>query len=181
MGNSLIDQMKKAGLVNKSKASKAKHDQYKNKKQKVKKGSAVELDEAKLLAQKAQAEKSERDRQINLKNKEEAERKAVVAQIIQLIETNRVADRDGEIVYNFTDDKVVKRLFVSEKIYQHLMSAKLSIVKLADGYELVPKAVAEKIKQRDAKCIIKNDETIEQVEGEDDPYADYKIPDDLIW
>lgn len=98
MGNSLIDQLKKTGLVNKTKAHKAKHDQYKNKKQKSKKGAAVQLDESKLLAQKAQAEKVERDRQINKKQKEEAERKAIAAQIVQLIESNRVEDRDGEIV-----------------------------------------------------------------------------------
>lgn len=173
--------MKKAGLVNKTRAHKAKHDQYKNKKQKVKKGSAEPLDEAKLLAQKAQAEKVDRDRQINLQKKEEAERKAIAAQIIQLIETNRVDDRDGEIVFNFTDDNVVKRLFVSELIHQHLSSGKLSIVKFGEGYELVPRPVAEKIKLRDAECIINNDDVIESVEDGDDPYADYQIPDDLIW
>jgi len=181
MGKSLIDQLKKTGLVNNAKAHKVKHDQYKNKKQKMKKGSAEQLDEAKLLAQKAQAEKVERDRQINLQKKEEAERKAIAAQIIQLIETNRVTDRDGEIAYNFTDDNIVKRFFVSESIYKHLMSGKLSIVKFGDGYELVPKPVAEKIKQRDAKCVINNENTTEPELDEDDPYADYKIPDDLIW
>lgn len=181
MGNSLIDQMKKAGLVNKTKAHKAKQEQYKNKKQKLKKGSSGKIDEAKLLAQKAQAEKVERDRQINLEKKEEAERKAIVAQIIQLIETNRVQDRDGEIVYNFTDSNVVKRLFVSELIHQHLVSGKLSIAKFGEGYELVPKPVAEKIKQRDMQCIIKNEGILESDEDEEDPYADYKIPDDLTW
>ena len=181
MGNSLIDQMKKAGLVNKTKASKAKKDQYKNKKQKSKKGASDKLDESKILAQKAQAEKAERDRQINLKKKEEAERKAIAAQIVQLIETNCINERDGELAYNFTDDNVVKRLFVSEQIQQHLMSGKLSIAKLGDVYELVPKPVADKIKQRDAKCIIQNEDPTAQNDSEDDPYADYKIPDDLIW
>lgn len=182
MGNSLIDQLKKTGLVDKKKAHKAKHDQYKNKKQKTKKGSAAQLDEAKLLAKKAQAEKVERDRQINLQKKEEAERKAIAAQIIQLIETNRITDRDGEIVYNFTDANVVKRLFVSEKIQKHLMSGQLVIAKLSEGYELVPKPVAEKIKQRDADCIINNEHSVVPESGaEDDPYADYVIPDDLIW
>jgi uncharacterized protein len=181
MGNSLIDQLKKTGLVNKSKAHKAKHDQYKHKKQKAKKGAAAQLDDAKLLAQKAQAEKVERDRQINQQHKEEAERKAIAAQIIQLIESNRVEDRDGEIVYNFTDANVVKRIFVSEQIHKHLMSGRLAIAKLGEGYELVPMPVAEKIKQRDAQCIIDNDHSVEAVTDADDPYADYKIPDDLIW
>lgn len=34
--------------------------------------------------------------------------KAIAAQIIQLIETNRIKDHDGEIIYNFTDANVVK-------------------------------------------------------------------------
>jgi len=197
MGDSIIDQLEKTGLVDKTKAQKAKYDHYKNKKQKTKKGSAAQLDDAKLLAQQAQAEKVERDRQINWQKKEETERKAIAAQIIQLIETNRIDDHDGEIVYNFTDANVVKRIFVSELVYKHLTSGRLSIAKLGEVYELVPMPVAEKIKQRDAQCIINNNHSIEQGQDddhmdvggrvtpgavtEDDPYADYKIPDDLIW
>ena len=197
MGNSLIDQLKKTGLVDKTKAQKVKHDQYKNKKQKTKKGSVAQLNDAKLLVKKAQAEKVERDRQINRQKKEETERKAITAQIIQLIETNRIDDRDGEVVYNFTDANVVKRIYVSKQIYKHLTSGRLSIAKLGEVYELVPMPVAEKIKQRDAQYIINNNNSIEQGQDddhkdvggevkagavtEDDPYADYKIPDDLIW
>jgi uncharacterized protein YaiL (DUF2058 family) len=181
MGNSLFDQLKKSGLVDENKAKKVKHSQYKSKKQKSKKGSADQVDEAKLLSQKAQAEKMERDRLLNQQRKEEAERKAIAAQIKQLIETNCVKDRDGDIGYNFIDTNVVKHLYVSEEIYKHLMSGRLAIAKLGDGYELVPVPVAEKIKQRDAQCIILCDHVAEPEQGEDDPYADYKIPDDLMW
>jgi len=181
MGNSLIDQLKKTGLVDKNKAQRVKHGQYKNKQKKNKKGAADQVDEAKLLAQKAQAEKVERDRQINLQKKEEAEHKAVAAQIIQLIETNRVADGDGEIAHNFTDANVVKRIFVSEQAHKYLMSGRLAIAKLGEAYALVPAAVAEKIRQRDAECIINVDGGVEVNLDEDDPYADYVIPDDLIW
>ena len=181
MGNSLLDQLKKSGLVDKQKAQKAKHSQYKSQKQKNKKGSSDPVDEAKLLSQKAQAEKIERDRQLNQRLKEEAERKAIAAQIKQLIETNSVKDRDGDIAYNFVDANVVKHLHVSEQIYKHIMSGRLAIAKLGESYELVPVPVAEKIKQRDAQCIILCDHDTETEQGEDDPYADYKIPDDLMW
>lgn len=181
MGNSLLEQLKKSGLVDKSKAQKVKHSQYKNKKQKTKKGAADQLDETKQLAQKAQVEKVERDRQLNMQQKEEAERKAIAAQIKQLIETNRIEDRDGDITYNFTDANVVKRIHVSEQVYKHLMSGRLAIVKLGEGYELVPSPVAEKIKQRDTQCIILSEYNAEPDQDEDDPYADYKIPDDLMW
>lgn len=181
MGNSLFDQLKKTGLVDENKAKKVKQSQYKSQKKKSKKGVADPLDEAKQLAQKAQADKLERDRQLNQQKKEQAENKAIAAQIKQLIETNRVEDRDGDIVYNFTDANVIKRIHVSEQIHKHLLSGRLAIVKLAEGYELVPVPVAEKIKQRDGQCIIECDQCVESALGEDDLYADYKIPDDLMW
>lgn len=181
MGNSLLDQLKKSGLVDKSKAQKVKHSQYKNKKQKNKKGAAAEMDEAKLQAQKAQAEKVERDRQLNQQRKEEADRKAIAAQIKQLIETNRIEARDGDVVYNFTDANVVKRIYVSELVHKHLTTGRLAIAKLGEGYELVPMPVAEKIKQRDEQFVIMCEQTTEPELDDDDPYADYKIPDDLMW
>ena len=181
MGNSLFDQLKKSGLVDKSKAQKVKHSQYKNKKQKNKKGAAAEVNEAKLQAQKAQAEKVERDRQLNQQRKDEADRKAIAAQIKQLIETNRIEERDGDVVYNFADANVVKRIYVSELIHKHLTTGRLAIAKLGEGYELVPMPVAKKIKQRDEQSIIMCEQTNEPEPDDDDPYADYKIPDDLMW
>jgi uncharacterized protein YaiL (DUF2058 family) len=181
MGNSLFDQLKKSGLVDEKKAKKVKQSQYKARKQKSKKDSGDPVDEAKVLAQKAQEEKVERDRLLNQQKKEEAERKAIAAQIKQLIETNVIEDRDGDIAYNFTDANVVKRMFVSERVHKHLMSGRLAIAKLGDGYELIPTPVAEKIKLRDAQCIISCDHSVEPAKDEDDPYADYQIPDDLMW
>lgn len=180
MGNSMFDQLKKSGLIDKTKAQKAKHSQYKNQKQKARKGAAKELDESKLLAQQAHNEKISRDRQLNQQQREEAERHAITAQIRQLIETNAINNHDGDIAYNFTDNNLIKRLYVSEQIHCHLTSGRLAIAKLDDGYKLVPTPVAEKIRQRDTHCII---ESVQQDESDsdDDLYADYKIPDDLMW
>jgi len=181
MGNSLFDQLQKSGLVDKKKVQKAKRDQYQNKKQKSKKGSGPQKDEATLLAEKAQAEKIERDRQLNQQRKEEAERKAITAQIRQMIETNRVTERDGEVAFNFADANVVKRIYVSDEIHTHLSQGRLAIAKLDESYELVPVPVAEKIKQRDETAVIMLASSAESTPDEDDPYADYQIPDDLMW
>ena len=181
MGNSLLEQMKKIGLVDKDKAQKVKQSQYKSQKQKTKRGSPDKLSEAAILAQQAHAEKVERDRLLNQQKQEEIERKAVAAQVRQLIETNRVRDRDGDIVYNFTDANVVKHLYVSAEIHKHLSSGRLAIAKVGEGYELLPMPVAEKIRQRDRECIILSDHGAEPEQDGDDPYADYKIPDDLMW
>ena len=63
----------------------------------------------------------------------------------------------------------------------HLSSGRLAIAKLDERYELVPMAVAEKIKQRDEQCIILREHNEKQEVDENDPYADYQIPDDLMW
>jgi len=181
MGNSLFEQLKKTGLVDDKKAKQAKHKQYKNKKQKSRKGTPAPADEATLLAQKTHAEKVERDRQLNQAKKEEAEQKAIAAQIKQLIETNRIDDGGGDVVYNFTDANVVKRLYISQQTHAHLIAGRLAIARLGDDYELVPVPVAEKIRQRDEQCIILCEPSAEDGLSEDDPYADYKIPDDLMW
>jgi len=181
MGNTLFDQLKKTGLVDRNKANKIKQDKYKNKKQKTKASVAKKLDESKQWAKKALAESTERDRQINLQQKEQADRKAIAAQIKQLIETHGVQDQDGDITYNFTDAGVVKHIYVSEQGYKLLMAGRLAVAKLADGYELVPQPIAEKIKQRDPESIITAEHSTEVELDEDDPYADYEIPDDLMW
>jgi len=181
MGNTLFDQLQKSGLVDKNKAQKVKHSKYKNKKQKSRKESATPQDEAKQLAKKVLAENAERDRKINLEKKEQADRKAIAAQIKQLIENHCVQEHDGEVIYNFTDAGVVKHTYVSEQGYKLLTSGRLAIAKLGDTYKLVPMPIAEKIKQRDPQCIINVEHSNDIDEDEHDPYADYKIPDDLMW
>jgi len=182
MGNSLLEQLKKTGLVDEKKARKAKQGQYQAKKRKGgKKGAPPPPSEAALLAQKAREEKAERDRRLNEQRKREAERKAIAAQIRQLIETNRVGEGDGDIAYNFTDGTLLKRIHVSPAVHKSLVAGRLAIARFDGGYELVPTPVADKIRQRDEHCIIDIPRGDDAETDEDDPYADYKIPDDLMW
>ena len=48
------------------------------------------------------------------------------------------------------------------------------------GYEIIPREAAEKIEQRDPRRILLLNTATNEVEA-DDPYADYQIPDDLMW
>jgi uncharacterized protein YaiL (DUF2058 family) len=72
---------------------------------------------------------------------------------------------------------------VNAQMQAHLANGKLAIVKLGESYELVPGPVAEKVGQRDPGAVIlRNQVSATAIEdAEDDPYADYKIPDDLMW
>ncbi|GAA5316743.1 MAG: DUF2058 domain-containing protein [Candidatus Pelagadaptatus aseana] len=184
--SSLQDQLLQAGLVDAKKAKKASKD--KRKAQKVqKKSKQVVVDETKAAAAKAREDKAARDRQLNEERKAEQEKKAIQAQIRQLISMNRIEKGSGAdlLGYNFTDGKSIKKIHVTGIIQKQLERGQLAIVKLVHvgqqepDYELVPAAVADKISQRDQECVISRQETADI--DEDDPYADYQIPDDLMW
>ena len=84
MANSFGDQFLKAGLVSKDQVHKAKKSKHKQKKQ-----NSAAVKEAAVAAQKAAEEKAVRDRELNRQRKKELERKAIHAQVRQLIEMNR--------------------------------------------------------------------------------------------
>ena len=179
MANSFGDQFLKAGLVNKTQLSKA--QKSKKKQEKLRNKQKIEVvDEAALAARQAAEDKAARDRELNRRQKEEAERRAIQAQVRQLVEMNRVPRDDGELGYNFQDGKAIRKIFVTEAMHDKLARGLLAIARLDDGYEVIPSAVAEKIMLRDASCIVSN-ATTRLESGEDDPYADYKVPDDLMW
>jgi uncharacterized protein len=178
MGNPFQDQLLKAGLVSKQQVRQAKTEKKKARQHAGDKAGAV--DEIKLEAERARQEKAERDRELNRQKLEQEQQKQIVAQVRQLIEMNRVDIRDGEIAYNFEDDKVVRRLFVTDSVQKQIINGRLAIVRLDGQYEVVPRPVADKIRQRDADCIVvSNDRELQR--EEDDAYADYQIPDDLMW
>lgn len=179
MANSFGDQLLKAGLVNKDRLNKAKNSKHKQKKAENRKKGEV-VSEAAESARQMAAEKAARDRELNRQQKEAVERKAVQAQIRQLVELNRLPRDEGEVGYNFQDGTSVKKIFVSEEVHDKLGRGLLAIVRFDAGYEVIPSVVAEKIRLRDESCIVCNAETQLQ-NGEDDPYADYIVPDDLMW
>ena len=179
MSNSFGDQFLKAGLVNKTQLNKARKSKHKQ--QKLKNKQKIEVvDEAAEAARQAAAEKVARDRELNRRRKEEAGRKAVLAQVRQLIELNRLPRDGGEVGYNFQDGAAIRKIFVTEEIRDKLGRGLLAIVRFDDSYEVIPSVVAEKIMLRDESCVVSN-ATTRLESGEEDLYADYKVPDDLMW
>ena len=176
---SLQDQLLKAGLIDNKKANKIKKTKHKQTRQQ-QKNKIETTDEAKLAVQQAQAEKVARDRQLNQQRKAEAERKAIAAQIRQLVEMNRQPRDEGDINYSFTDGTLVKRIAVTATQLKQLGNGRLCIIKLDEQYELIPTLVAEKIQLRDQSTQILSNQTTETPD-EDDPYADFQVPDDLMW
>ena len=182
MPNSLQDQLKKSGLVDDKKAKQLKR--AKNKQEKLaRKTKSPSVDEAKLALEKAKAEQVERDRQLNLEKNKQAEQNALAAQIRQLIEMNAIS-KEGDQKFNFTDANVIKHMYVSQAQVDQLSCGTLAIVVQKNGkdrnYVLIPMGVALKIEQRDQEVVLFKAQENTTIE-EDDPYAEFQIPDDLTW
>ncbi|WP_062067656.1 DUF2058 domain-containing protein [Cellvibrio sp. OA-2007] len=179
---SLQDQLLKAGLIDNKKVKQAKKE--KRKETNVARRSSEEVvDEVKQSAEQARLAKVERDRELNRQRDSELQQKAIAAQIKQLIENHRQPKGagNGDVEYNFTDGKLIKKMRVSPLVLEQIARGLLGVVKLGDGYEVVPRIVADKIAQRDEKFVVVANTKADNKVDEDDPYKDYVIPDDLMW
>lgn len=179
MSLSLRDQLLKAGLVNQKQVKQVTKEKQKQKRLENK--GQVEVDDSQQrIAQEAMAEKVKRDQELNRQQQEKAEQKARAAQVKQLIEASRLPRLTTEDYFNFVDDKKVKRLSVNALMRSKLSSGSLAIVSHGGGYEVIPREAAVKIQERDPHRILLLNTQVEEPD-DDDPYAAYKIPDDLMW
>lgn len=183
MGNPFQDQLLKAGVVTKQQVKKAQKSSNKKKKEQRSKKEKI-VDETKLKAQQAIKDKSERDKELNKRKEEQAKQKAVSVEIDQLITANLIKrSEECEIVYNFEHRKKVNRIYINADMKQRIIDGKLGIARIEGRYELIPKLIAERIQQRNEKRVILFDQ-MEQEEpnsDENDPYAKFQVPDDLMW
>lgn len=174
----LQEQMLKAGLVTSKKMAKV---------QRTAKKSRVQAREAREAVEENKKAQLARDKQLSDEQKQAALSKEYKAQIKQLIEMNKIVIARGDIGYNFTDHNVIKKIIVDKMTQAHLINGHLAIARLmADNsteseYAIIPASVANKIAQRDASYIVFSSELSQQAKDEDDPYADFVVPDDLMW
>ncbi len=174
----LQEQLLKAGLVSSKKMDKV---------QRTAKKSRVQAREARAAVEENKKAQLERDKQLSEEQKQAALSKEYKAQVKQLIEMNKIVISKGNIDFNFTDDKLIKRIAVDKTTQAQLISGRLAIVRLVSEksgeseYAIIPASVADKIAQRDANSIVLNSALSQEEQDEDDPYADFKVPDDLMW
>jgi uncharacterized protein YaiL (DUF2058 family) len=181
VANSLQDQLLKAGLVSKQKLKQNRSDRRKQDKQA---GGRMRVpDENRRRAEEAAAEKAKSDRELNLKRQQEARRKAEENELRQLIHANRLLRKDGTVPYNFQDGGSLKRIYVTAEQQKGLARGGLALVRQDAGYEVVPLEVAGRVLARrpELVLVLNRPEELPAEKDADDPYADYRIPDDLMW
>ncbi|ENW03917.1 DUF2058 domain-containing protein [Acinetobacter beijerinckii] len=176
--NALQAQLLKAGLVDNKKAKKltkqAQHEQR-----------TGHNDDAQIKAEieRAKQEKLAKDQALDSEKQRILEQKALKASIIQMIKQHKVGQTEGDVAYQFIDENKIKKLYINQQIYNALVSGSLVIAKDQESYAFLPKALADKIDQKMQGFVLinKNTEKNDQATDEEDPYAAYVIPDDLMW
>ncbi|WP_445945709.1 DUF2058 domain-containing protein [Shewanella sp.] len=183
MANALQEQLLKAGLASKQKARDVKTQQKRNKKAKVDDGSAalkLEIAEKKRL-------QAEKDKALNEERFAQAAEKGQVKGLIN--EFTRFAIKlptNAELKFNFTLDNKILSVYITDSIQRDLLNGTLGIVRYEDKSYLVPHKLAERVNLLVPEwCGYLWDksaaDSVAQVSDADDPYADYAIPDDLMW
>jgi uncharacterized protein len=177
MSMSLRDQLLAAGLVTAKQAREAERQQQRQHLPKNKRESAPEQPRASGPDTSA---KVARDQALNRQRQEKAERKARQAQIRQLVEQNKLPKLETEEFYNFVDGNRVRRIWADASIRERLRQGEIAIARHDGRYELVPAAIAARIRERDERAIILG--AVAQDSGQlDEAYKEFTVPDDLIW
>ncbi|WP_108649978.1 DUF2058 domain-containing protein [Dongshaea marina] len=182
--SSLQEQLLKAGLTNEKKLKKTKAEKHARiKKQPKKKKGHVEVSELQQEIQRQQQERKERDLELNKKQQQILALREERARVKQLIEHHSDKSYAGDIAYNFSFDNKVKTLYVKELVQRALTRGTAAICVLEDKFYILPANIAQRLAEIDDTLIASlhdNSASSEPVD-EDDPYADYVIPDDLMW
>ncbi len=174
------DQLLKAGLINKKQANEVERQQQRQERQPRPKQPSARGAERNLAPQRAQVTKVARDQALNRQQRDKAEKKALLAQIKQLIEQNRLPTPQGDEYYSFVDGSKVRRLAVDASIRASLSRGELAIVHHDARYDLVPAAIAARIRERDERAVVAIRAAKESPES-DDGYQGFSVPDHLVW
>ena len=181
--NALQEQLLKAGLAKKSQATAAAREQVKARQGKGESASA----QIQREAAEARAEKAERDRVLAAERNAQARQGELKAQARQIIQAHAVPHA-GDSEYRFSDGGAIRTLLINEALRKALSAGALVVVALGEGYAVLPRAAAEKVRERTPEAIVVDHGEAGQSafpstgNAEDDAYyAQFQIPDDLIW
>jgi len=180
---SLQEQLLKAGLTTKQKARQANTDKRKKNKQK-RSGAKVETsieEQVKDNVNAAKLEKQQKDQALNAAKQQALAEKEANLRIKQILEHHQITGIEGETVYNYTFENKVKKLYVDDKTLQALTNGRLAVCGLEQQVYVVTRETADKVAELAPSVILVKNDRVEEQMDEDDPYAEFQIPDDLMW
>jgi uncharacterized protein YaiL (DUF2058 family) len=181
---SLQDQLLKAGLTTKQKTRQANVDKRKKNKQKrsgVEHGASLQEQVQQDLA-KAKTDKQTKDNALNELKQLQLADKEQLLRIKQILTHHQIKNVSGDNYYNYTFETTIKKLPLDAITHKALVNGRLALCGLDGTTYLVTRETAEKLSELDKNVVlVQNDKALDEQVDEDDPYADYQIPDDMMW
>src|ERR1700733_4887097 len=153
MSDSLRDQLLKAGLVTENKVKNANQADEQRRRQLKSGGKLRAHDVPPGAAPHAKAQKVARDLELNRRQQEKAQRRALRAQVEQLVEQARLPRLESDNYYCFVDSGKIRRLAVDLQRREKIISGELAIVRYKHHHEVVPAAAAQRIRERDEHAV----------------------------
>jgi uncharacterized protein YaiL (DUF2058 family) len=185
---SLRDQLLQAGLINKGQARVA--EQHKRRVQN-KKQRGVKSDDpnasVRASAQQAAEAQRARDRALNQKRLAKQKAKEERTRLSQLLQTHRLNDPHAPRPYRFQVGKQIKTIYITEEQFTQLMRGQLVVLTFEDRLYILTSEIAERalairpnlsIHRIEPEKALSSDPSSQ---SEEDPYAQFAVPDDLIW
>lgn len=178
---SLQDQLLKAGLTTEHKAKMAKSEKRKAQKKKKKKGATSNPSDLQKHIEQTKQAQQEKANQLNEQRQAELKEREQVARVKQILEHHNQDEIKGELTFNFTYNNKVKEIDVNQQTKQALAKGRLAICVLEEQFYVLNDEPARKIAEVDEKYIVFHVEDDDANKDDDDPYADFEVPDDLVW
>lgn len=186
MGNSMRDQLLKAGLVSEKQVrtaeSESRRGARKARKQKGAAASPEPMEDVKREVARARNRKVLDDRDRARQQRERQERKELRARVRDHLKREQLLDPAADIPRSFVEGTKVKRIYVTASQQEQLAGGKLAIVELNGRHYLVPVAAADKaLEWLPGLSVYREPGEDRKTPDPDDPYAAYEVPDDLMW
>ncbi|RZU99034.1 DUF2058 family protein [Spiribacter vilamensis] len=177
MSDSLRDQLLKQGLVDEQSVKKTRS----NKRKKRRRGETdAEQAAASEAAAQREADRRARDRTLNARQQEERKRQEEEQAARQMVIDREVA-HDGDERFQFSHNGRIRPIRVSAAQRGDLAAGRLAIARTRGRYRLVPGNIVEFVQARAPFLIAWTAADSGGGDDQDDAYADYPVPDDLMW
>lgn len=191
MSGSLADQLLKAGLVNeddvkrarskpKRPANKGKGKHKKGKTATKPAGKAGEIANKEATKALSTAERvSQQSAEKKAQQAHTEQRRLMNLRIAEILKEQPVQDPAGEVRFSYVYQDKVRNIYLSEEQRQQLLKRELAITVIKAKTKLIPATLVEQILAIDPERFVHLVE--DEQTDENDPYAEFKVPDDLTW
>lgn len=184
MGNSLRDELLKAGLVSEERAGKTRRSK-RGKAGSAKKRKASPTPQASevsaavprhvLRENQRRTARFVRDATLGGGSVAESAKKALRRKIQALVERERLNDAQAEVAYHFVKGKRIKRIYVTAEQRAQLGTGAIVVAALDGNHHLLTQAAADELVVLAPHAVVCSGASSE-VESEEHP-----VPDDIVW